>query len=114
MILSVTEKTFGKEILQAPSPVLVHFWAPWCGLCRLINPVLANFERDWHGQIKVMGINADENFKLANFYRLTTLPTLILFENGIIVRRIEGFQNREELSRLLNAAMLNKKIVQSV
>lgn len=113
MILSVTEKTFGKEILQAPSPVLVHFWAPWCGLCRLINPVLANFERDWHGQIKVMGINADENFKLANFYRLTTLPTLILFENGIIVRRIEGFQNREELSRLLNAAMLNKKIVHS-
>ena len=53
MILSVTEKTFGKEILQAPSPILVHFWAPWCGLCLLINPVLANFERDWQGQIKV-------------------------------------------------------------
>lgn len=108
MLLSVTQNTFTKEILQSPQPVLVHFWAPWCGLCRLINPLLTKFENDWEGQIKVIGINADENFKLANFYKLTTLPTLILFDQGICVKRIEGFQNREELTRQLNALMLNK------
>ncbi|ELR97437.1 co-chaperone YbbN [Gloeocapsa sp. PCC 73106] len=108
MLLSITEENFPREILQAPQPVLVHFWAPWCGLCRLINPVLAKFESDWDSQIRVIGINADENFKLANFYRLTTLPTLILFDKGTNIRRIEGFQKKEDLARLLNATMLSR------
>lgn len=108
MLVSITEATFPQEVLQSPKLVLVHFWAPWCGLCRLINPSLVKFENDWESQIKVIGINADENFKLANFYKLTTLPTLILFDKGIPIKRIEGFQKREELIRLLNAVMLNR------
>ena len=84
MVLSVTERTFTQEVLESPIPVLVNFWAPWCGLCKLINPQLQKFQSQWGPNVKLVGINADSNFKLANTYRLTSLPTLILFEGGQI------------------------------
>jgi thioredoxin 1 len=107
MMLSVNEKNFDDVVLKSSEPVLVHFWAPWCGLCRLILPLLHKAQSDSTGQIKVVGVNADENFKLANTYRLKSLPTLILFENGQIVRRIEGFNGRDELQRNLNSLTAN-------
>jgi len=101
MVLSVNERTFSQEVLESPTPVLVHFWAPWCGLCRMINPLLMGFKSEWGDQVKLVGINADENLKLANAYRLTTLPTLILFEEGKVVYRIDSFHGREDLRRAL-------------
>ncbi|NJM90582.1 MAG: thioredoxin [Hydrococcus sp. RU_2_2] len=103
MMLSVNEKNFSDVVLNSSEPVIVHFWAPWCGLCRLIVPLLHKAQSDSAGHIQVVGVNADENFKLANTYRLKSLPTIILFENGQIVRRIEGFNGRDELQRNLNS-----------
>ena len=101
MVLSVNERTFTPEVLESPTPVLVHFWAPWCGLCRLINPQLARFQAESVGKFKLVDINADQNFKLANTYRLKTLPTLILFESGQILYRFEHFRGRDDVDAAL-------------
>ncbi|TAG92266.1 MAG: thioredoxin [Oscillatoriales cyanobacterium] len=106
MVLSVSERTFAQEVFEAPTPVLVHFWAPWCGLCRAIEPTITTFESNWAGKVKLLGVNADRSFKLANTYRLTSLPTLILFEGDKVRFRLEQYQGREELRRTLDSWML--------
>ena len=95
MMPTVTEDNFNQEVLASSTPVLVHFRAPWCGICRLISPLLDRYRDEWPGQLHLYEVNADENFKLANQYRLTTLPTLLYIENGEVLHRIEGFKNRE-------------------
>lgn len=97
MVLTVSEQTFTQEVLKSPIPVLVHFWAPWCGLCRNIQPLLTQFQDQHPHKIKVVGINADENFKLSNSFRLTTLPTLVVIKDGQILQRSNCF-HREDLS----------------
>lgn len=97
MVLSVNERTFTKEVLESQVPVLVNFEAPWCGLCRIIKPLLLQFKSQCGEEIKLVGVNADNNFKLSTAYRLTTLPTLLLIENGIVLHRLEGFSGREDL-----------------
>ncbi|MDY7053625.1 thioredoxin domain-containing protein [Limnospira fusiformis KN01] len=107
MLLSVSEQQFSKEVLSASTPILVHFWAPWCGLCKLIVPQLEQFQTQWTGQVQVFGINADQNLKLASTYRLQNLPTLILFNQGEPLYRIEHLLRREDLLKTLNGFMLN-------
>lgn len=97
MVLSVIEQNFTQEVLESPIPVLVNFWAPWCGLCRNIQPLLLQFKTHCEEPIKLVGVNADENFKLSNAYRLTNLPTLLLIENGKVVKRLEDFHGRDAL-----------------
>lgn len=97
MVLSVSERTFTQEVLESPTPVLVHFWAPWCGLCRSIEPLLLQFQAQYQHQVKVVGVNADENFKLANSFRLTTLPTLILLDKGSPKHRWDSIHGHAEL-----------------
>ncbi|MEC4812758.1 MAG: thioredoxin domain-containing protein [Scytonema sp. PMC 1069.18] len=97
MVLSVSERTFTQEVLESPIPVLVNFEAPWCGLCRIIQPLLLQFKAQCGDLIKLVDINADENFKLATTYKLKSLPTLLLIENGIVRQRLEGFRGREDL-----------------
>ncbi len=106
MVLSVSERTFTQEVLQSPIPVLVNFEAPWCGLCRIIHPLLLQFHAQCGEQIKLVGVNADDNFKLANTYRLKSLPTLLLIENGMIRHRLEGFRGKEDLRLALEEIKL--------
>jgi thioredoxin 1 len=97
MVLSVSERTFTQEVLESPIPVLVNFEAPWCGLCRIIHPLLLQFQAQCGEEIKLVGVNADQNFKLSTTYRLKSLPTLLLIENGTVRHRLEGFRGREDL-----------------
>ncbi|MGB2926553.1 MAG: thioredoxin domain-containing protein [Limnothrix sp.] len=98
MVLSITEENFNQTVLEAEKPVLVNFWAPWCGLCHLLHPFLVKVQQEWDGQFLLVDVNADDNLKLANTYRLKALPTLILFHHGEIVERIDKFQDRDRLS----------------
>ncbi|MBD2513624.1 thioredoxin [Nostoc sp. FACHB-973] len=97
MVLSVSERTFTQEVLESPIPVLVNFEAPWCGLCRIIHPLLLQFQAQCGEEIKLVVVNADQNFKLSTTYKLKSLPTLLLIENGSIRHRLEGFRGREDL-----------------
>jgi thioredoxin 1 len=106
MVLSVSERTFTQEVLESPVPVLVNFEAPWCGLCRIIQPLLLQFQTQCENQIKLVAINADQNFKLSNTYRLKSLPTLLLIENGIVRKRLEYFRTREDLLSALEEIQL--------
>ena len=103
MLLSVTERSFEKEVLDASTPVLVNFWAPWCSICRLISPVLLQFQSKWGSAVKTVDFNADRSLKVANTYNLKTLPTFIVFEQGNIKHRLEGYYTKEDLRRQLDA-----------
>ncbi|ELS03791.1 thioredoxin domain-containing protein [Xenococcus sp. PCC 7305] len=102
----VSEKTFNQEVLSSAEPILVHFSAPWCGLCRMINPMLNQLQTKQKRPIKIVMINADENFRLANAYRLKNLPTLLLFENGRLAERLDDFNSREGIVATLEKIML--------
>lgn len=106
MVLSVNERTFSQEVLESPIPVLVNFEAPWCSLCRIINPLLLQFHSNCEDKIKLVRINADNNFRLVNTYRLKSLPTLLLLDNGIVKQRLEGFRGRDDLRMALEEIQL--------
>ncbi|MFN5968784.1 MAG: thioredoxin family protein [Microcystis sp.] len=108
MMLSVNEESFPKLVLESSRPVFVYFWAPWCGLCRLIQPTLLSWQNDCQGAIQLVGVNADNNFKLANSFRLRSLPTLILFDQGVPVHRLEEIHSREELQQTLRLIVKNQ------
>ena len=107
MMLSVNNQNFSHVVLESPNPVLVNFWAPWCGVCLLINPFLDKIQKEWDNPLEVVSINADNNFQLANTYRLKNLPTLILFNQGKIIQRIEQIKGRDELIQQLNRVRIN-------
>jgi thioredoxin 1 len=101
----VDEKAFEQEVLGASMPVLVHFWAPWCGLCRMIEPALQTLANDPTAELKLVGVNADESLKLASDYRIRNLPTVLLFKEGKLLYRVEEFDRRDQILPMLRGLL---------
>jgi len=103
-INDVTDSTFDVEVLEADTAVLVDFWAPWCGPCRVVSPVLAeiNAERD---DMRVVKLNVDENQQTAIQYEVLSIPTMILFKNGQMVKKLIGAQPKARIEAELEPAL---------
>lgn len=96
----VTKDNFEKEVLQANGKVLVDFWASWCGPCKMLAPVLSEVAEEYADEVKVCKINVDDEMELAQKYRIVSVPTLLVFENGEIVNQSVGFVPKEEITEL--------------
>ena len=89
-ILYVTDSTFAAEALQSPLPVLVDYWAEWCGPCRMIAPIIEEFAKEFSGRAVFGKLNVDENMQTSNKYRISAIPTLLVFKNGKLVDKLVG------------------------
>ncbi len=96
--VDVTDSSFDNEVLKAETPVLVDFWAVWCGPCQMQNPILEEVAKDYEGKVKIAKLNVDENPNSASRYGIMSIPTLILFKGGNIVRQLIGVQSKEILT----------------
>jgi thioredoxin 1 len=96
-ILELTDSTFDSEVLKSNVPVLVDFWAPWCGPCRMIAPHVEALASELDGKVKVGKLNVDENVGTAGRYRVQGIPTLLLFKDGQVKEQIVGYTSKESL-----------------
>ena len=95
----VTDETFSEQVLKAKMPILVDFWAIWCGPCRMVAPIVDELARENEGKLKVMKLDVDENQNTSMAYGVMSIPTLILFKDGKPVERIVGFKPKGDLAK---------------
>ncbi len=98
--LIITEDNFGEEVLKSECPVLLDFWADWCGPCRMLAPVIAEIANE-HSEIKVGKVNVDEQPNLASRFGIVSIPTVVVMENGVITSTSVGFKPKSELEELI-------------
>lgn len=102
MEITITKDNFEQEVLRSPVPVLVDFWAVWCGPCRMLAPAVAQIAVEQEGRIKVGKINVDEQPELANRFGISSIPTVILFKGGKPAASSIGYCPKEELEKLFS------------
>jgi len=103
--VEIEEAKFDDTVLNATIPVLVDFWAPWCGPCRMVAPIVDELSSEYDGKVGFYKVNVDDNRKVANKYGVMSIPTLIIFKNGAPVGNIVGFRPKPELKKSLDAAL---------
>lgn len=99
--MEITAADFEKEVIGSDIPVLVDFFADWCGPCKMMAPVLSEFENENAGRVRVCKVNIDKNEELALRFNIMSIPTLILFKNGKAVKQSVGYISKEEVKRFV-------------
>ena len=101
-VLEVSDTTFDGDILKSDKPVLVDFWAPWCGPCRSVAPIVDDLANQYKDKLKVAKINVDESSEVAMKYQVTSIPTFIVFKNGQVADRVLGALPRSEFVKFID------------
>ncbi len=104
-VAEFTDANFQSEVLGSDQPVLVDFWAPWCGPCKMIAPTIEAVAGDYLGKARVGKLNTDDNPKIATEYNISAIPALLVFKGGKVVDRFVGVVNKDKLATALNAQL---------
>jgi len=105
MTASVTDTSFEIDVLNASEPVVVDFWAEWCGPCRMIAPALEEISNEMQGKVKIVKVNVDENPRIAAQYGIRSIPTLMIFKAGQLAAQKVGAASKTDLSRWISSAV---------
>ncbi len=100
--IQLTDDTFEKDVLQSPEPVLVDFWAPWCGPCRMLAPIIEEISKEYTGKARVAKINTDDHPNAASRFKISAIPTLLFFKGGKVVEQMVGVHSKAEIKKTLD------------
>ncbi|MSQ30873.1 MAG: thioredoxin [Dehalococcoidia bacterium] len=104
--IDTSDATFEADVLQNDQPVLVDFWAPWCGPCRMVAPVVEELSNDYDGRVKFVKLNTDDNPGVSAKYGIRSIPTLLIFKGGELKGQVVGFRPKGDLAKHLESALL--------
>lgn len=99
--LKITSENFEREVLKSDKPVLIDFWAPWCGPCRMLSPTIAEIAEEYKDKVKVGKVNVDEEAELAAMFRVSSIPLLVVMKNGKVVNSSVGVRPKEQILKML-------------
>lgn len=102
MALTLTQDNFKNEVLDYKGVAMVDFWAPWCGPCRMVAPIIEQLAEEYEGKIKIGKVNTDENLALSSQYQIMTIPTMLVFKDGKVVDSINGALPKQRIAAVLD------------
>ena len=104
-LINSTDSNFQNEVLEAEKPVLVDFWAPWCGPCRMVGPVVEQIAGEYQEKLKVVKVNVDDNPQTAAQYGVMSIPTLVVFKDGKAVQKMVGYMPKEQMKSQIDQVL---------
>lgn len=101
--LTLTDQNFKQEVLDSKTPVLVDFWAEWCQPCRIVSPIVEELAKEYEGKLKVGKVNVDENGHTSQHYGIMSIPSLLIFKDGQVVKQMIGAQSKDNFKREIDS-----------